>query len=108
MSTLRVNNIADTSGLDLFANSKTANGYQKLPGGLIIQWGSVSGNAARSVTYPVAFPAAVLNISATVYSGGNEGGVTYVTVTGRSTTGCSFFIDADVAPVGINWIAIGY
>lgn len=108
MSTLRVNNIANTSGLDLFANSKTADGYQKLPGGLIIQWGSVSGNGSKSVTYPVAFPAAVLNICATIYNGGNEAGVTYVSVTGRSTTGCSFFIDADVTPQGINWIAIGY
>ncbi|MDA8258386.1 MAG: hypothetical protein M0Z99_22615 [Betaproteobacteria bacterium] len=33
------------------------NGYQKLPGGLIIQWGSVAGSgSAVTFTYPIAFP----------------------------------------------------
>lgn len=39
-------------------------GYQKLPGGLILQWGLGTGNAAAdvTVTFPIAFPTACLNI----------------------------------------------
>lgn len=45
--------------------SKTTNGYQKLPGGLILQWGTdnfpaVAGAQNKSSTLPIAFPTAVL------------------------------------------------
>lgn len=43
---------------DEFVASLVANGYQKLPSGLIIQWGSVASSNAGAVvvTLPVAFP----------------------------------------------------
>lgn len=44
---------------DRFSASLTANGYQKLPSGLIIQWGGVAAIPAGggvTVTYPIAFP----------------------------------------------------
>lgn len=48
----------------MFANSKTTSGYQKLPGGLIIQWQTVSVTAADGVfqtfSYPITFPNACL------------------------------------------------
>lgn len=78
----------------------TANGYQKLPGGLIIQWGTVS--AGSSVTFPVAFPSACLsvvaqNISLTSTAWAN--GVGNITKTGfTSNMGSSS---------GIDYIAIG-
>lgn len=42
-------------------------GYQKLPGGLIIQWGNVSvtADANLTVVYPLAFPSAVLSVQIT-------------------------------------------
>lgn len=42
-------------------------GYQKLPGGLIIQWGNVSVTADTNLTvvYPLAFPSAVLSVQIT-------------------------------------------
>ncbi|MDT3735556.1 MAG: hypothetical protein ROZ00_04975 [Denitratisoma sp.] len=46
----------------VFANSLNGAGYQKLPGGLILQWGAysfVSSNSA-SVTFPITFPNVVL------------------------------------------------
>ncbi|MGE4497140.1 MAG: phage tail protein [Deferribacterales bacterium] len=43
------------SGTD-WASSKSANGYQKLPGGLILQWGSASAAASGNITFPIAFP----------------------------------------------------
>ena len=41
-----------------FAKSLAASGYQKLPSGLIIQWGSIlcSTGGAVTFTYPIAFP----------------------------------------------------
>lgn len=69
MSILRVNAIQTTAGVDLFANLETASGYQKLPGGLIIQWGT--GTAGAAVTFPLAFPTAVLNAVVTPQSTSN-------------------------------------
>jgi len=42
-----------------FTSSLTANGYQKLPNGLIIQWGSY----LDSITFPIVFPNAVFSLS---------------------------------------------
>ena len=39
-----------------FASSLSSTGFQKLPSGLIIQWGIVSGASNYTVTYPVTFP----------------------------------------------------
>ena len=51
--------------------SLSANGYQKLPSGLIIQWMQVLSNAtgSKAFTFPIAFPNAVLGIQATHYFG---------------------------------------
>lgn len=44
-----------------------AAGYQKLPSGLIAQWGFYSGGAASpvTITFPIAFPTACLNVQLT-------------------------------------------
>ena len=57
----------DTTGDAVFTTlgavmSLGASGYQKLPGGLIIQWGR---NAAGTVTLPIAFPTAGIGVVAT-------------------------------------------
>ncbi|WP_411269000.1 gp53-like domain-containing protein, partial [Escherichia coli] len=39
-----------------FASSLSSTGFQKLPSGLIIQWGIVNGASNYTVTYPVTFP----------------------------------------------------
>lgn len=46
------------------AKSLTANGYQKLPSGLIIQWGTtaaITSDGRTMVTFPIAFPTACLS-----------------------------------------------
>lgn len=55
-------------GMSDFASSLAVNGYQKLPGGFIAQWvrnntatANASGLATVTVTYPIAFPNAVLS-----------------------------------------------
>lgn len=68
-----------------FSASRVVNGYQKLPSGLIIQWFRFLSQAGGWgwVTFPIAFPTAVYNISvtaensassvATCYSANNTG-----------------------------------
>lgn len=43
--------------------SLAGSGYQKLPGGLIIQWGTIAStvaNGQRTITFPIAFPTGCL------------------------------------------------
>lgn len=52
----------DNSG---FANSLSLNGYQKLPSGMIIQWGTAiitTANTIETFSYPIAFPSMSLRI----------------------------------------------
>jgi hypothetical protein len=50
---------------DEFTANKAASGWQKLPSGLIVQWGSVGTLAGGSVTvtFPVVFPTALLGLT---------------------------------------------
>lgn len=53
-----------------FSNqSLTENGYQSLPGGMIMQWGTydtaMAWDSEVTITFPLAFPTACLNISLT-------------------------------------------
>ncbi len=61
--------------------SKTTNGFQKLPGGLIFQWGtyasdlivsSVGATAPTDVPFPIPFPNACLNVQLTGRNPGNS------------------------------------
>lgn len=87
--------------------SLTESGWQKLPGGLIIQWGRVSINELNNytITFPVAFSAAVFNIMGGWVGAdsvvGNLGNVS------RSLTG--FGGNMFGAGAGtVEYIAIGY
>ena len=44
--------------------SLSANGYQKLPGGLIIQWGGLNITTGTVVTFPIAFPNTLYSVTA--------------------------------------------
>jgi hypothetical protein len=53
------------------------NGYQKLPGGLIMQWGSVyignlSDNASATFSYPITFPSTVIHAYVTFFATDNS------------------------------------
>lgn len=90
-----------------FLSSKTTNGYQKLPSGLIIQWGTatVNNTTFTSVTYPLAFPTAAFMVVATQVASAAGASrivetilrtVTYFDATGNSTNNA------------IYWLAIGH
>ena len=84
-------------------------GYQKLPGGLIMQWGdtgSMSGGQNLTVTYPIAFPNAVFNVQTTVIVSTDTNEIAFVNSVGTST-----FVVANSNPgsiTGVYWLAFGY
>ena len=83
-----------------------SNGYQKLPGGLIMQWGSFSQTGtSTTVTLPIAFPNAMLNVQQTIAGGAS------VSAPGVSFANNQQFVsirDAAVSNVGCYYFAIGY
>lgn len=92
-----------------FLSLKSENGYQKLPDGLIIQWGLSTGASSRTVTFPIAFPNECLNVSGNVYASIG----TFQTCSCRNATNQNFGIQTgDVNNVGqanpVKWTAIGY
>lgn len=53
--------------MSYFSGTKSVSGYQKLPGGLIIQWGAATGTTGNIAgAYPMAFPNAALQAIATM------------------------------------------
>ena len=97
--------------------SLTTNGYQKLPGGLIIQWGRVgngtanNGGSSGTVTFPIAFPNALLNVQLTVREPDNNGAtVARLTLTDSTTqfSWASFSGTSSSALDQLMWLAVGY
>ena len=88
-----------------FLNLKTENGYQKLPNGLIIQWGQQ--NELTTGTFPISFPTIALSICATLKAEGApwDGSVTssYIVSNSQFKVGCGQ-LNGNI----LYWIAIGY
>lgn len=86
----------------------SGNGYQKLPGGLIIQWGtSVVGATTGTITFPITFPNSVFTVS------GSPSGV----ATSTGAGGPAIFINGNSSATvyvwgtgnwSIRWQAFGY
>lgn len=88
-----------------------ASGYQKLPGGLIFQWGTFPSFAHQtiiSVTFPITFPNNAVMGIANTYDGGTAAtyrvnaenpGLNSMTITNTLTSGS--------VPAG-GWLALGY
>ncbi|EEF26835.1 conserved hypothetical protein [Ricinus communis] len=100
--------------LGQFGNSLIGNGYQKLAGGLILQWGSVTQSSAQNVgvTFPIAFPNSVLNtgVSSSNSTGTNNGASTYGPGLGGMSVALngnySFTCDDSPVPNGVTAIEI--
>lgn len=91
------------------AHSHGANGYQKLPGGLILQWGSAitSDSADVLVTFPVSFTTALYSAVAT--SNKSYNGI-IATVDGNGLV--NFMLNAwtdagDRVSIAASWFAVG-
>lgn len=92
----------------VFGSLLLAGGYQKLPSGLIIQWGTATGNAtantASPVTFPIAFPNSCLSIATNVANNNT----TAITAAAYAKTVSGFTSYCSLANVQFNYIAIGY
>ena len=102
-------------GISLLGTSgKTANGYIKLPDGLIIQWGrgaSVSGETTAETTFPIAFPTACLRVIASPFCSNAHASVDgWVQVKSYTESSFVYFgqFNGDVAGIACDYIAIGY
>lgn len=85
--------------------SSSANGYQKLPSGIIIQWGVTSSlgvNSSGSITFPTAFPTACYSV--TTASAAGAGSLQTMNVPSMSTSSFSYGLYGSGV---FRWIAIG-
>lgn len=91
-----------------YSSSKTVNGYEISPEGVIRQWGevSVAGNSTKTVTLPTPFPNAGLNSKAS-YVGNSSGFEDPCTSTRPGTTSLTVTNGQDVTQT-ISWEAIGH
>lgn len=90
--------------------SLSSNGYQRLPGGMIIQWGttgSISAGGALSVTMPITFPNANLTgVCMAQYSSAPNSGY-MVSIYGRTVSDMLFYNSNTSVALVASWIAIG-
>lgn len=103
--------------MSLFNSLINTNGWQKLPSGLVIQWGSSTAQsvAANSyskvdVSFPITFPTNVLSISMGVRTGTNDDGFANNSFENASSSGATWYYASSKAGLTptINYIAIGY
>ncbi|MEC5864701.1 hypothetical protein QAA66_026285, partial [Enterobacter asburiae] len=99
--------------MNSFTSQKSLTGWQKLPGGMILQWGLTTTFGSEQntlVTFPVAFPSSML-MGYTSYantSGDPSTGSTYI---GQiRTTGSTQMHIRNLGPTNAqyNWLVIGY
>jgi hypothetical protein len=85
------------------------NGYQKLPGGLIMQWGSdvevTNAGGGGSVTYPISFPNT--SFQPVICNGDNGSGLYSVSVNSIAKTGFNYATGVSNTAQRMNWIAFG-
>lgn len=95
----------------LFGRLLADNGYQKFPGGLIIQWGSGSASAnltSTSITFPIAFPNAVFSVVCLTSAEANAITSVWRVSGSLSNTGFSYAIEHGALGNNQTWVAIGY
>lgn len=97
-------------GSSEFMNNKASSGYQKLPSGLIIQWGALtsSGSADITASFPIAFPNNPLQVVVSANQGGTSA---YANLSGPSKTGVNIaaYLGGGARTVSvISFIAVGY
>lgn len=95
------------ANLNDFANLKSVTGYQRLPNGLILQWGYASVAQAGSViSFPIAFPVSCSIVQTTDEAGiGNV--ITPTAVSVRNNANFTVWTSTN-GTTSTFWFAIGY
>ncbi|WEJ72833.1 phage tail protein [Pseudomonas sp. PSE14] len=92
-----------------FVSNQQSNGYQKLPGGLIIQWGMANvaaNNVPTDQTLPIAWPNGMLQATASWVATSPPNGS--IGTAAPDKTKISLFNSYSSAALNVRWIAIGY
>lgn len=94
----------------LFASSSAGNGYQKLPSGNMLQWGTctTTGGGATSVMFPIAFPNTPSSVALGLMSGSPVNAE--LGYSGVSKTGMNVYTNAaggGVQLATVTYIAVG-
>lgn len=99
-----------------FAASVAGNGWQRLPSGLIIQWGTISATlqitspSAQPFTFSISFPASCTSVTGSFGAGVGEGFLCH-TIESISLLGATLRAQKGsgaATTVPFRWIAIGY
>ncbi len=100
------------AGLASFAKSHGAGGYQKLPGGLILQWGRAQTTLGWNtpVSFPITFPSTCLHVFIVPDGQSSPAGSTYSDSIGVKyrTTSQFYGGNATIVESYYGWLAIGY
>lgn len=92
--------------------SLLTNGYQKLPGGLIMQWGqaNLAAGTNTTVTLPIAYPTAHLHISGSAVDNliGGQECVEFLSLTTANFQTASVSGSGEAVASRIKYISIGY
>jgi len=91
------------------SQSISSNGYQKLPSGLIIQWGSISvpSRVITAFSFPITFPNACLTVNLQASGTGSyNSDLNGTSVTSVSTSQFNVWLNSSSWPM--YYIAIGY
>lgn len=105
---------ASYANIAAFTNSLTTSGWQRLPGGLIIQWFSTSENSTQgsfTVNYPITFPNAFLAAScSTTNTTNSSNSDLYIQFVSSTTANITLYRQAvnNFAAIGAMVIALGY
>ena len=107
---LFVNGVLSGGG---FLNSLATNGYQQLPGGMIMQWGqtNVLTNDNTTITFPIPFPNQCFIVIPAQYTADQASNINVQTSAYRGTgpiTSFNMFARSTERAAGIGWMAIGY
>ena len=98
-------------------SAKAQNGYQKLPSGVILQWGTVAdgsnpGEVPVDVVFPLVFPTSCLNVTATRKTLADGSGDGTVSIVSYSSGSVRFQLNTgeynETGVSGFTWFAIGY
>ncbi|HAW6858665.1 TPA: hypothetical protein JKF22_004122 [Escherichia coli] len=93
-----------------FMLSVSGTGYQKLPSGFILQWGSIGtpGIAQDAVThFPIAFPNRCLRVLVSQDYTPDSGAVGYIACAGFSPDPVKFISRASTPGLGASFLALG-
>ncbi|HDR9156151.1 TPA: hypothetical protein QDB05_002635 [Burkholderia vietnamiensis] len=94
-----------------FGASLASSGYQKLPSGLIIQWGQINApnQSTVTITYPIAFPTVCLGVWQSTYNDtvGSTDAARRTTSPSPKTT-MTFRITNSDGGTSVQWLAVGY